>query len=300
MIEINDLTKDYGEKRGIFDLSFDVKKGEVFGFLGPNGAGKTTTIRHLMGFLRPDKGECFIDDLDCFKQASKIKEKLGYLPGEIAFFNTMTGTEFIHFMAEMRGMKDKGRIKSLLDFFELDPSGRIRKMSKGMKQKIGLVCAFMHDPEVLILDEPTSGLDPLMQSKFIQLVLHEKSRGKTILMSSHSFEEVERTCDRVGIIKTGRLVAVDSVASIKEQSHKVYRVMFSSKEEARTFAKECVGASLLHSGMQVEVHIPGTLKHFIAAMGRYNVTGLDVVSQDLEDIFMQYYGGENNVQYPVA
>ncbi|MEG0379107.1 MAG: ABC transporter ATP-binding protein, partial [Eubacterium sp.] len=232
--------------------------------------------------------------------ASAVKQKLGYLPGEIAFFNTMTGTEFIRFMAEMRGMKEKGRMKALLDFFELDPSGRIRKMSKGMKQKIGLVCAFMHNPEVLILDEPTSGLDPLMQSKFIQLVLHEKSEGKTILMSSHSFEEVEKTCDRVGIIKTGRLVALDSVAAIKEQSHKIYRVMFSTKEEARAFAKECVGASLLHNGIQVEVHIPGSLQPFIVAMGRHKVTGLDVVSQDLEDIFMQYYGGENNAEYPTA
>ncbi|WP_235601380.1 ABC transporter ATP-binding protein [Tissierella sp. P1] len=201
VITVSNLTKDYGKNRGIFDLSFEIHKGEVFGYLGPNGAGKTTTIRHLLGFLNADKGECHIGQLNCRTDAEQIQRDLGYLPGEIAFFDDMSGIGYLKFIANMRGMKNFEKMNELISYFELDPSGRIKKMSKGMKQKIGIVSAFMHDPSTLILDEPTSGLDPLMQNKFIELILNEKSKGKTILMSSHSFEEVERTCDRIGIIK---------------------------------------------------------------------------------------------------
>ena len=203
IIEIIGLTKDYGDHKGIFDLTFTVEEGEVFGYLGPNGAGKTTTIRHLMGFLNPDKGSSKILGLDCRSERAEIMKHLGYLPGEIAFFDGMSGMEFLNFMAEMRGLTDVSLRDKLVDLFELDTKGKIRKMSKGMKQNLGIVCAFMHDPRVLILDEPTSGLDPLMQKTFANLILEEKSKGKTILMSSHSFEEVERTCDRVGIIRQG-------------------------------------------------------------------------------------------------
>ena len=196
IIEIDHITKDYGNGRGVFDISFQVKKGEVLGFLGPNGAGKTTTIRQLMGFLRPDSGSVQILGMDCFHDAHKIAGSLGYLPGEIAFIDAMTGIKFIRFIANMKGMKDLGRAPELMERFELNPSAKIKKMSKGTKQKIGIICAFMQDPDILLLDEPTSGLDPLMQNEFIDLILEEKERGKTILLSSHIFEEVERTCDR--------------------------------------------------------------------------------------------------------
>jgi len=166
VIEISGLTKDYGNHKGIFGLSFTVEEGEVFGYLGPNGAGKTTTIRHLMGFLNPDKGSARIFGMDCRTQRAEIMNHLGYLPGEIAFFDGMSGMEFLNFMARMRGLKDTSLSDRLIDMFELDAASRIRKMSKGMKQKLGIICAFMHDPRVLILDEPTSGLDPLMQKSF--------------------------------------------------------------------------------------------------------------------------------------
>ena len=201
IIEIERLSRDYGEGRGIFDISFSIAEGEVFGFLGPNGAGKTTTIRHLLGFLKAKQGSAKILGMDCWKQSDAITRQLGYIPGEINLLNEMSGEEFLRFMARYRNMQDSGRTQELLERFELRPTGAIRRMSKGMKQKLGIVAAFMHDPKVLILDEPTSGLDPLMQNAFVELIQEEKQRGKTILMSSHMFEEVEKTCDRIGIIR---------------------------------------------------------------------------------------------------
>lgn len=189
IIEIERLSRDYGEGRGIFDISFSIAEGEVFGFLGPNGAGKTTTIRHLLGFLKAKQGSAKILGMDCWKQSDAITRQLGYIPGEINLLNEMSGEEFLRFMARYRNMQDSGRTQELLERFELRPTGAIRRMSKGMKQKLGIVAAFMHDPKVLILDEPTSGLDPLMQNAFVELIQEEKQRGKTILMSSHMFEE---------------------------------------------------------------------------------------------------------------
>ena len=206
MLEVDRLTRNYGGGKGVFDLIFRVEEGQVFGFLGPNGAGKTTTIRHLMGFLRPQTGGCRVDGMDCWHDRARIQRELGYIPGEIAFFDDMTGEEFLRFLEKYRGRAAASHRAELLEMFELAPKGKIKKMSKGMKQKLGIVAAFLHDPHILLLDEPTSGLDPLMQNRFIQLLDAEKARGKTILLSSHIFEEVECTCDRVGIIRAGRLV----------------------------------------------------------------------------------------------
>jgi ABC-2 type transport system ATP-binding protein len=228
MIRIEGLTKVFRNGRGIFDLSFTVGEGEVFGYLGPNGAGKSTTIRHLMGFLRPDKGVAEIAGLDCWSQAPFVQAQTGYLPGEIAFLEDMNGLEFLKLLGGMRRMTDTSRRDELIERFQFDVSTPIRKMSKGMKQKVGIVAAFMHDPKVLILDEPTSGLDPLMQQRFLELIAEEKAQGKTILMSSHIFQEIERVCDRVGIIKDGRLIAVEDMSTLRanlggECSHSVRR-----------------------------------------------------------------------------
>lgn len=297
MIEINGLTKVYRNKKGIFDVHFTVEEGEVFGFLGPNGAGKTTTIRQLMGFLKPDGGSASIGGLDCWKDAAAIQKNLGYLPGEIAFMEHMTGLQLIRFMAELRGMKDLGKADALIDRFELDTRGKIRKMSKGMKQKLGLVCAFFHDPAVLILDEPTSGLDPLMQNRFVELILEEKARGKTILMSSHMFEEVERTCGRVGIIKSGHLIAVEATTRLREAKSKRFAVTFASEEAAAAFRAEGFAVKAAE-GATLQVKIKGELTPFLAALGRYPVENLETATQSLEEIFMHYYGeeGEDHVQ----
>jgi ABC-2 type transport system ATP-binding protein len=288
--EIRGLTRDYGKGRGVFDLSFSIDQGEVFGFLGPNGAGKTTTIRHLMGFLKPVKGYCAIGGMDCWRNSADIQKNLGYIPGEMAFFDDMTGMDFLIFMAKYRKTKTNGRTKELLDRFELDARSKLKKMSKGMKQKVGIVAAFMHDPEVLILDEPTSGLDPLMQNRFIELVLEEKARGKTILMSSHMFEEVERTCHRVSIIKDGRLVATDSVDALKAAQVKKYIITLESEDFASAFAGEGLHVSAV-SQHHATVTVQNDIKELISVMNRYPVTNISAPNQSLEDIFMQYYGG---------
>lgn len=294
VIEIKQLTKDYGNKKGVFDLNLSVKKGEVFGFLGPNGAGKTTTIRHLMGFIHPAKGKCFINGMDCSSQSDMIQKSLGYLPGEIAFMDDMSGIQFIKFIAEMKGIKDFSRAQELIDMFELDPNGRIKKMSKGMKQKIGIVCAFMQNPDILILDEPTSGLDPLMQNKFIELILSEKSKGKTIFMSSHIFDEIERTCDRTAIIKEGHLVAVEDMKTLSQSKSKSYVISFLTKEMALDFMKE--GFKVRESkGNQVTVFVKGNINPLIHTLDKYEVTNLDIKTQSLEELFMHYYGGDKNV-----
>lgn len=288
--EVQGLTRDYGNGRGVFNLSFSINQGEVFGFLGPNGAGKTTTIRHLMGFLKPEQGKCTIGGLDCWGNRAEIQKTLGYIPGEITFFEDMTGIEFLNFMTKYRKIKSGNRIDELLERFELDARSKLKKMSKGMKQKVGIVAAFMHDPDFLILDEPTSGLDPLMQSRFIDLILEEKSRGKTILMSSHIFEEVERTCSRVAIIKDGKLVAIDEVASLKAAQEKKYIITLENESAAAAFAGEGLRVSDIKNN-QVTVIVQNNLAELISVLNRYPVVDMVTPSQSLEEIFMQYYGG---------
>ncbi len=272
VIKIENLVRDYGGGKGVFDISFHVNQGEAFGFLGPNGAGKTTTIRHLMGFLKPRSGKCTIDGLDCWDKRDQVQARLGYIPGEISFFEDLSGTEFLKFITEYRRLGTRSRKEELLERFELDPKGKIKKMSKGMKQKLGIVAAFMHDPDILILDEPTSGLDPLMQNRFVDLVAEEKKHGKTILMSSHMFEEVERTCDRIGIIRNGRMVAVDDAAALRERHTRKYTVTLESESAAESFAGDFNG---IRSGSQVTV----------------------TTKQSLEEIFMNYYGGKKHDEH---
>lgn len=273
LIECVDLTRDFGNGRGIFHVSFAIKKGEVFGFLGPNGAGKTTTIRHLMGFLKPRQGCCTIDGKDCWRNAAEIQKKVGYIPGELVFFEEMSGLEYLNFLQAYRGGGDKRRMDDLMARFALDPKGKIKKMSKGMKQKIGIVAALMHDPEILILDEPTSGLDPLMQNSFIDLIREEKQRGKTILMSSHIFEEVEKTCDRIGIIRKGEMVALDTTKALRARHMKTYTVTLEDGKTAAAFAKDFNGIQDSQQPRKVTV----------------------TAQQNLEEIFMHYYGEEKTL-----
>ncbi len=293
VIEIRQLTKDYGNNRGIFDVSLSVKKGEVFGFLGPNGAGKSTTIRHLMGFIQADQGSCQINGLDCLRDHARIQQALGYLPGEIAFMDDMTGLEFIKFMAKMKGMTDLTKAYELMERFELNPQGKIKKMSKGMKQKIGIICAFMHDPELLILDEPSSGLDPLMQNRFIELVLEEKQRGKTIFMSSHIFEEIERTCDRTAMIKDGRLISIEELQTLKASKHKTYQVTFATQELAEQFMDEGVECKQVESTV-IKVVPRNNLNYLLATLSRYDIIDLDITKPTLEELFLHFYGGDES------
>lgn len=293
VIEIKNLTRNYGSGKGVFNLSFSIDKGEVFGFLGPNGAGKTTTIRHIMGFIAPKQGSCTVNGLDCRKNAAEIQKNLGYIPGEIAFMDEMKGMEFIKFMADYRGLRDMTRAKELIERFELNPAGKLKRMSKGMKQKVGIVCAFMHSPSVIVLDEPTSGLDPLMQNRFIDLINDEKKKGTTVLMSSHIFEEVERTCDRVGIIRQGRLAAVDSITAITAKKRRVFTVTFATAAEAEKFAAgefktEAAGENRLN------ITVGKDINPMLSALAACDVKNIETATQTLEDVFMHYYGGESN------
>ncbi|MED3874446.1 ABC transporter ATP-binding protein [Lysinibacillus capsici] len=288
MIEVNHLTKKFGDFYSIQNVHIQIPKGEVFGFLGPNGAGKSTTIRHLMGFLQPTEGSCFINGLNCREASATIQQVVGYLPGEIAFIDKMTGKQFIHFIAKLRGMNDYTHAEELMHFFELDASRLIKKMSKGMKQKVGLVCAFMHHPEIVILDEPTSGLDPLMQTKFIEFILAEKDKGTTIFMSSHMIEEVEKTCDRVAIINAGKIVATETITDLKKRKSKKYMLEFQDEQELTRFLDEEYVLERI-SSTKVMITIMGDLQAFLHTLSNYKIIDLDVISQSLEDIFMHYY-----------
>ena len=293
VIDVQGLTKDYGQGRGIFDLTFQVERGEVFGFLGPNGAGKTTTIRHLMGFIRPTAGRAAILGMDCFTQAAAIQAHVGYLPGELSLIDDLTGDGFLRFMAQMRGMTDLSAAGELKELSGLAGRQSLRKMSKGTRQMVGLVCAFMARPDLLLLDEPTSGLDPLMQGRFVELLLREKARGATILLSSHMFEELERTCDRVAILRAGRLAAVERTEDLRRARTKRYIFSFPAPEAAAAFSAAWPGAS--RNGSSVTVALTGRedLSKLLRVAADQQVTDMTVDGGSLEEAFLGYYGEED-------
>lgn len=296
MISVQNVTKQFSNGKGLFHITFEVKEGEVFGYLGPNGAGKSTTIRNLMGFIKPAAGKATIFGLDCWDDAAKIQREVGYLPGEISFIEGMNGLEFLNLMQGMRGLKDIKRRDELIECLQFDVKTPIRKMSKGMKQKVGIVAAFMHDPEVLILDEPTSGLDPLMQQVFIDLILEEKQRGKTILMSSHIFTEIERTCDRVAIIKDGRLVTVENIHDLQGMRRQVIDVTVSSQEEIESL-KQCDLQFEGVKGREASIIVQGNYQTVLQILSNYNVTALQTRATDLEHLFMHYYEKKEGIKH---
>jgi ABC-2 type transport system ATP-binding protein len=292
VIEVENLTKDYGHRRGIFDVSFQIEKGEVFGFLGPNGAGKTTTIRHLMGFSAPQKGKSSIAGLDSWKHSARILENVGYLPGEIALPEGLTGTEFIRMMQGLRGARDEERLKYLLDLFQLDPRGKTKRMSLGNKRKLAVITAFMADPDILLLDEPTSGLDPVMQERFIEFMRGEKKRGKTILLSSHIFSEVDAVCDRIAIIKDGEIVSTVKTADIRHNENKQYKVTLETAEDFTQFAAT-PGLELLESdegkrSAAVKVN-DANIDGMIRLLSHYRVVSFKEEKFTLEKHFLHFY-----------
>lgn len=299
MIQVDHLTKDYGFGRGVFDVSFGVEQGEVFGFLGPNGAGKTTTIRHIMGFSRPQEGTITVQGKESWKYSAPIQRQLGYLPGEIAFPANMTGNQFIDHMANLRGLSDRHMTEYLLDKFELDPSGDLKRMSLGMKRKLAIVTAFMHDPEILVLDEPTSGLDPIMQERFIEFILEEKERGRTILLSSHIFSEVDATCDRIAIIKDGVLVSTIVADDLRHNEDKVFKVEFGDETEYLRFLDQ-TGLELSAKRpkySQVKVMIKDENIHqFFEEMSNYHLNFISEIKFTLEDYFMNFYDRKKSVE----
>src|SRR6266566_4918301 len=237
IIEVEGLTKSYGSKRGITNVSFRVEEGEVFGFLGPNGAGKTTTIRLLMALLRADEGTARIAGLDSWQQSVEIKRLIGYLPGEPALDPNLTGGQILEYFGHLRGGVDQTYLKQLIKRLDLDPSRKFRHYSSGNKRKVVLIQAFMHRPRVLILDEPTNGLDPLNQQEFDRMVKEVRDEGRTVFLSSHILTEVEKTCSRIGIIREGRLVRVGGIHELKDIKHYEITIAFAHPVPADTFAK---------------------------------------------------------------
>lgn len=237
IIVIQNLTKDYGDGKGVFDLNFTIKKGEVLGFVGSNGAGKTTTIRHIMGFLKPDTGSVTIHGLDAYLDSEKTKQYIGYVPGEIAFPDLRTGTEFLKSQAEFLNLKDMSYANILTKKLQLDPTANLKRMSKGMKQKTALVSALMNDLEILILDEPTTGLDPLMRLAFLDILEKEKKKGKTILISSHLYEELEKVCDRVALIDKGHIINITDMNEINNRPRTDFKIEFNKPADFEDFKK---------------------------------------------------------------
>ena len=307
VIEVKHVTKDYGHGRGIFDVSFEINEGEAFGFLGPNGAGKSTTIRHLMGFSKADEGELSINGKDSWKSAANIKQDVGYLPGELAFPKGMTGDQFIEFMANERKITDMTRTEQLKELFKVDTSKEIKEMSLGTKRKLAVVTAFMHNPKILILDEPTSGLDPVMQERFIQFILKEKSEGKTILLSSHIFTEVDATCDRIAIIKNGVVVSTVESNELKQSTNKSFKIEFASFEDYQKFIENTEFTIPTKRPEQNQVKLSLTdqkMQELFTELSEVKVNFISEIKFTLEDYFMDFYdrkktvaAGEENLQY---
>ena len=291
IIEIERLTKSYGGKRGIADVSLQVDEGEAFGFLGPNGAGKTTTIRILMALIRADSGSAKIAGLDCWNQSVDIKRLIGYIPGEPSLDPNLTGGQILEYFAHLRGGVDKAYLARLIKTFDLDTSRRFRQYSTGNKRKVVLIQAFMHRPRVLILDEPTSGLDPLNQQEFDNLVREARGEGRTIFLSSHVLSEVEKTCTRVGIIREGKLVRVGGVAELKDIKRYEITILFAEPVTSDSF-KSVEGVTeveQLSNGHAVRIAIQGPADPVVKAAARFPVVSLTSYEPSLEDIFLRYY-----------
>lgn len=238
VINVDNLTKDYGDKKGIFDENFQIKRGQMVGFVGTNGSGKTTTIRSILGFIHPTSGHAYVNGLESWCHSSEIVKNIGYVPGEIAFPDLGTGTAFLKSQASFLHLKNFDYANSLIEQLQLDPSANLKRMSKGMKQKTALVAALMANPEIIIMDEPTTGLDPLMRETFISIIEKEHQKGKTILMSSHMFEEVEDTCDSVMLISNGHLIDFVDMEVIHHPKVKEYKIEFFKHDDYVAFQNE--------------------------------------------------------------
>ncbi len=291
IIATTNLTKEYGSARGIRDVSLTVNEGEVFGFLGPNGAGKTTTIRLLLGLLRPTGGSATIGGHDCWTDSTAAKRLIGYLPGEFSFDPGLTGAQILTYLGNLRGGVDRAHQRSLIERLGLDPTRRFRDYSRGNKQKVGLVQAFMGRPRLLILDEPTGGLDPLNQQTFYDLVAEAHTGGSTIFLSSHILPEVEHICQRVGIIREGRLITVDQVAALKDLKHHSVEITFPRPVAPELFAAlpDVREVAPLANGHGIQLTATGDLHDILQLAARHNASNLVSREPSLEEVFLRFY-----------
>jgi beta-exotoxin I transport system ATP-binding protein len=290
VIQIERLTKFYGRSRGIQDVDLSVNQGEIFGFLGPNGSGKTTTIRILLDFIRASSGRARIFGMDAHSDAAQIKSRLGYLPGEYGMYEKMTAGDYLDFLGSLRGRREPPLRDRLTDLFGLDLSRRIKSFSHGTKQKLALVQAFMHDPELVILDEPTSGLDPLIQQRFYEWILEAKKGGKTVFLSSHVLSEVERVCDRVAILKEGRLIALHEIADLKKHRLKTMEITFEQDLDESLFRLEGV-RKIEKNAHTVCLWVDANIDGILRTVSQYPIANISCRDARLEDVFLEYYAG---------
>lgn len=292
VIELKKLTKDYGEGRGIFDIDLSISEGEMMGFAGTNGSGKTTTIRSILGFVRPTSGAAYVNGLEAWKHSSEFIRNIGYVPGEIAFPDLPTGTAFLTGRAEFLGVRDMSYADELIKRLQLDPRAPLKRMSKGMKQKTAIVAALMADPAIIILDEPTTGLDPLMRDAFLEIIRDEHKKGKTIFMSSHMFEELESTCDRVALISNGRIVDTADLDSIRNPKKREFKIEFANEDDYRAFKAldfEIVRDQQKYT--QVTVALPAArINDLFSELKGRNVRFIAEVRYDLDRYFREKLG----------
>ena len=288
VIQTEKLTKYYGRSRGIEDINLSVNKGEVFGFLGPNGSGKTTTIRILLDFIRASSGRARLFGMDTHADSTRIKTGIGYLPGEYGMYEKMTAAEYLQFLGALRSDEEPRLKDELVERFGLDTSPRIKSLSHGNKQKLALVQAFMHDPELLILDEPTSGLDPLIQQRFYELILEMKERGRTVFFSSHILSEVERVCDRVAILREGKLVALHEISDLKKFRLKTIEVTFKQELDESTFRLEGV-RKIEKNAHIIRLWADANINTILRTISEHPIDNISCRDASLEDIFLEYY-----------
>ena len=293
-LTINTFTKSYGSLTAVARLSIEINSGEVFGFLGPNGAGKSTTIRTMMNFIAPSTGEIKIFGLDSVQDRVKLKEHVGYLAGDIALYDSMTGRQLLNYLANLRKDTDWTYVEDLIGRLDAPMDRSISTLSKGNKQKIGLLQAFMHKPDLLILDEPTSGLDPLMKQVFYDMVLEMKDAGKAAFISSHDLTEVQKICDRAGFIRNGKLIAIENLHDENAMSYKKYQVRFAKTPAIEELAVNSNIKIITNDNNIITFAVAGNIDSFIKTIAQYEVLDLNEQETSLEDIFMQYYERDKN------
>jgi ABC-2 type transport system ATP-binding protein len=290
VIKTERLTKSYGTHRGIADLDLEVGQGEIFGFLGPNGAGKTTTMRVLLDLIRPTSGRAEVFGIDTSADPVAIHRRVGYLPGEFDLYDRLTGAQTISYFGNLRGGVDKAYVANLVEALDLDPSRRFKEYSKGNKQKVGLVVALQHRPDLLLLDEPTSGLDPLVQQTFYEVIREAKAEGRTVFLSSHILSEVEKTADRVAIIRDGRLVKVDRVEALRDLAHHQVELRFAGDVPVGAFAGLPGVSDVATEDNVLRLRVSGSITPVVREAANYDL--LDFVSREpsLEETFLAQYG----------
>lgn len=291
VIEIKNLTKTYGKARGIADVSFNVEQGEIFGFIGPNGAGKSTTIRTLLSLIYPTSGSATIFGKDCIQFAPEIKKEIGYLPSEIFYYDNMKVKDLLKYSASFYKKDCSKRMKELANMMDLDLNKKIDDLSLGNKKKVGIVQGLLHEPKLIILDEPTSGLDPLMQQKFFELLEEENKKGATILFSSHILSEVQRLCNRVAIIKEGKIVTVEKISTLQENNYKKFKVETDAPLDKNYFQIDGVNKLDIHNNV-TSFLFKGNINTVMKKIADIEITNLWIEEPDLEEIFLHYYEKE--------